>query len=153
MRNDPNNIFAALTSRMGTLELNQSLINNWLTLWQTNIKEKFKLINETQADVKSRVKAAQAELNKNEHEVGRANEQGDGEASDVPLAARPLREHNLRMQHGLASVGDEVKALKALLNETATRETFAALRAAADTNGPSHRADGACACPSACPPF
>jgi hypothetical protein len=33
LRNDPNNIFNVLTKRMQALELNQSLINNWLTLY------------------------------------------------------------------------------------------------------------------------
>ena len=68
-RNDPNNIFNALTMRMGQLELNQSLINNWLTLWQNKINTKIKSLNATHEEalvrlrgMQSNVSAVQADL-------------------------------------------------------------------------------------------
>ena len=62
LRNDPNNIFAALTSRMGKLELNQSLINNWLTLWQNQIATKLKQLNATHDELKGKLRNMQANV-------------------------------------------------------------------------------------------
>jgi len=64
MRNDPNNIFGVLTSRMAALELNQSLINNWLTLWQAQIGEKLKKLNATHEETKRGMRALASEMNR-----------------------------------------------------------------------------------------
>ena len=61
-QNDPSNIFAVLTKRMAALELNQSLINNWLTLWQNQITTKIKLLNATQEEGGLRLKELQANM-------------------------------------------------------------------------------------------
>ena len=61
-RSDPNNIFNALTKRLVTLELNQTLINNWLSLWQAQISSKFKAINATLDESSRRLRVAQTEL-------------------------------------------------------------------------------------------
>ena len=60
-RSDPNNIFNALTKRLVTLELNQTLVNNWLTMWQTQISNKFKGINATQHEATDRLRALQVQ--------------------------------------------------------------------------------------------
>jgi len=44
-RNDPNHIFNVLQSKMRQLELNQSLIHDWLVVWQMQIGAKLKGLN------------------------------------------------------------------------------------------------------------
>ena len=50
--NDPNNIFAVLTGRMGALELNQSLTNNWLTVWQNQTGERLRKLTASHEESK-----------------------------------------------------------------------------------------------------
>ena len=61
-RNDPNNIFNALTNKMRDLELNQSLINNWLTLWQNQTTKKMKTANATQEEGLARLRGVQTNV-------------------------------------------------------------------------------------------
>ena len=44
-RNDPNSIFNTLQAKVIALELNNSLILDWLTLWQTQISAKIRVLN------------------------------------------------------------------------------------------------------------
>ena len=61
-RNDPSNIFNALTKRMGELEVNQTLINQWLTLWRSQIGAKVKTLNASQENVTKLLRAVQANV-------------------------------------------------------------------------------------------
>ncbi|KAL3926378.1 MAG: hypothetical protein SGPRY_003324, partial [Prymnesium sp.] len=61
-RLDPNNIFNALTKRLVTLELNQTLINNWLTIWQSQITSRFKTLNLTQEETTKRMRGVQVNV-------------------------------------------------------------------------------------------
>ena len=127
-RHDPNSIFAALQGRMAQVELNQSLINMWLSKWQNQLGVKLKQLNSTDDDLKAKVKKLQAE-----HASGAASlaelrvalAEDGGPLSNVASARRSSqREHALRLEHGLASLGDEVKLLRLALNETAGRESM-----------------------------
>lgn len=81
-RNDPNNIFTVLQNKMRQLELNQSLIHDWLTVWQSQIGTKVKALNVSsraqqlnvsslQASVAA-VEAEQAAMNATVEELRRA---------------------------------------------------------------------------------
>ena len=61
-RSDPNNIFNALTRRLVELELNQTLINNWLTMWQGQIAARFKALNATNEEAAKRMRGVQANV-------------------------------------------------------------------------------------------
>ena len=60
--NDPNNIFSALTKRMGTLEINQTLINTWISLWEGQISAKLKNLSATQNATHTKLRGVQANL-------------------------------------------------------------------------------------------
>ena len=57
--NDPNNIFSALTKRMGTLEINQTLINTWISLWEGQISAKLKNLSATQNATQNKLRSVQ----------------------------------------------------------------------------------------------
>ena len=71
---DPNNIFNALTQKMRNLELNQSLINNWLTLWQNQTTKKMKVANATQEEALGRLRAVQANVSEVQGRLGLVEE-------------------------------------------------------------------------------
>ena len=120
LRNDPNNIFAALTSRMGALELNQSLINNWLTLWQSQITTKLKQFNATHDDVKGRIRTMQGELGSATSALAELKARVDDEGhGDLATRVRAVEESNERLSASVeAGLGD----LRAMLNESARTE-------------------------------
>ena len=51
-----------MTKRMGVLELNQTLINNWLTLWQSQIAGRFKQFNATNNETGRTLRAVVSDL-------------------------------------------------------------------------------------------
>ena len=61
--NDPNNIFGALTQRMGALELNQTLINTWISLWEGKVSSKMKNLSATQDEAGRKLLATQTNVN------------------------------------------------------------------------------------------
>lgn len=61
-RNDPNNIFYVLQSKMRQLELNQSLIHDWLVVWQAQIGSKLKGLNASTEATSAVVRTIQAGL-------------------------------------------------------------------------------------------
>ena len=60
--NDPNNIFSALTKRMGTLEINQTLINTWISLWEGQISAKLKNLSAMQNATHTKLRTVQANV-------------------------------------------------------------------------------------------
>ena len=60
--NDPNNIFSALTKRMGTLEINQTLINTWISLWEVQISAKLKNLSAMQNATHTKLRSVQANV-------------------------------------------------------------------------------------------
>ena len=60
--NDPNNIFSALTKRMGTLEINQTLINTWISLWEGQISAKLKNLSAMQNATHTKLRSVQANV-------------------------------------------------------------------------------------------
>ena len=143
MRNDPNNIFAALTSRMGALELNQSLLNNWLTLWQNKINTRFKQLNATHDELKLKVRSVQANVSGAVATLGdlklRLDEDGPGELGEK------RREAQAHMLRGLEELGEGVRTLREQLNATQQREQR--LRVEVDRMRINHRIElMACMC-------
>jgi hypothetical protein len=61
-RNDPNHIFNVLQSKMRQLELNQSLIHDWLVVWQAQIGSKLKGLNASAEAASTGARAAQASV-------------------------------------------------------------------------------------------
>lgn len=90
-RSDPNTIFSALTRRMGELELNQSLINNWLTLWQNQIVGKIKTLNATHEEAQRRLRGLQANVSATQLSIANLSATtGPGLAEQVAQHARLL---------------------------------------------------------------
>ena len=71
--NDPNNIFSALTKRMGTLEINQTLINTWISLWEGQISAKLKNLSATQNATHTKLRAVQANLSSTQERTANPN--------------------------------------------------------------------------------
>ena len=111
-RADPNNIFNALTKRLVTLELNQTLINNWLTIWQGQIGGRFKGLNVTQEEAAKRVRGLQVNVSA----VQTALQEVRGE---VQLALNRSREEG--GAEGAAAAMRELRAELAELAADATR--------------------------------
>lgn len=59
-RNDPNHIFNVLQSKMRQLELNQSLIHDWLVVWQAQIGSKLKGLNASAEAASTAARQAEA---------------------------------------------------------------------------------------------
>ena len=61
-RNDPNSIFNTLQAKVIALELNNSLILDWLTLWKTQISAKIRVLNTTLNETTLQLRSSAAEV-------------------------------------------------------------------------------------------
>jgi len=119
-RNDPNNIFNALTLRMGQLELNQTLTSNWLTLWQNRITSQIKVLNSTQNDTAQRLRGVHTEVSALQTALSQVREIYDF-----------ISEQRQRLGQEADSVNSSVSALQRELRQLAsdnaeTKRQFAA---------------------------
>ncbi|KOO30287.1 hypothetical protein Ctob_006892 [Chrysochromulina tobinii] len=143
MNKDPNSIFAVLSSRLGALELNQSITSDWLKLWQNQLVEKLRKLNASHVHHKDVVKGLQTETERLSLQVlelrSRFDEEGRGDVLQrVAAVEEASRNHS-------SNLTEAVDGLFRQLLATERRERQ--LRAEVDHMRLSHRIElMACMC-------